>query len=320
MLFAGPAAYKREARLVQGLLLHRLPRYGVKKGEQMPKAPFSLYLPDVQTTHVVFASPHSGRDYPWEFLQKSVLDERMIRSSEDAFVDLLYASAVENGAPLLIAHAPRAFLDLNRAAEELDPAVIEGVRKTAHNPRVTSGLGVIPRVVANGRSIYHGKITREEANARINGYWLPYHNALKSMINDTKQLFGEAVLIDCHSMPHEAIEGITTNGQKPADIVLGDRFGAAASQDVVEWIEAAFANAGLKVVRNAPFAGAYTAQHYGRPNKGQHVIQIEIDRSLYMNERMIRPNGNFHAFKDLLAGIVSEICQMGRKDLGLAAE
>lgn len=286
----------------------------------MSRATYQLQLPLNRTTSVIFASPHSGRSYPWSFLRKSVLDELAIRSSEDAFVDLLFADAPSFGAPLLSAVMPRAFVDLNRNADELDPALIEGVRRTGHNPRVTSGLGVIPRVVSNGRGIYSGKISKLEVDIRLGNYWHPYHDTLERLIDESHQVFGEAVLIDCHSMPHEAIDSISRAGIPRADIVLGDRYGAAAHSDIVERVEAAFVGAGLKVVRNAPFAGAYITQHYGRPSKNQHVVQIEIDRSLYMNEQMIRPNGNFQSFQKLMSSVAKEISQIGAQKLPLAAE
>ncbi|PHQ98121.1 MAG: N-formylglutamate amidohydrolase [Marinosulfonomonas sp.] len=286
----------------------------------MLKRPYQLKMPDDRTTSVIFASPHSGRSYSWAFLRKSVLDEMAIRSSEDAFVDLLYADVPSFGAPLLVAKTPRAFVDLNRNADELDPALIDGVRKTAHNPRVTSGLGVIPRVVSNGRLIYRGKISRIDVETRLATHWRPYHTALEQLIEQSHQMFGEAILIDCHSMPHEAINSITRVGIPKAEVVLGDRFGAAANSDIVDRIEAAFVGAGLKVVRNTPFAGAYIAQHYGRPSRNQHAIQIEIDRSLYMNEQMIRPNGNFQSFQRLINTIAKEITQMSATKLPLAAE
>jgi len=286
----------------------------------MTKPPFTLAEPAVRTTSVVFASPHSGRDYPWAFLRRSVLDERAIRSSEDAFVDLLFADAPSYGAPLLAARAPRAFIDLNRNSDELDPALIEDVRKVSHNPRITSGLGVIPRVVANGRSIYSEKLPLREAHARLRDHWQPYHDQMQTMMDDTRVAFGEVVLIDCHSMPHEAIDSVGTKGSPHPQIILGDRFGAAAANHVVDRVEAAFAAAGLRVARNSPFAGAYTAQHYGRPSKSQHVIQVEIDRSLYMNERLIRPNGNFATFQALIRGVIAEITEIGRREMPLAAE
>ncbi len=284
------------------------------------QAAYTLTMPDVRTTSVIFASPHSGRDYPEDFLRKSVLDERAIRSSEDAFVDLLFEAAPTLGAPLLVAEAPRAYLDLNRSAEELDPALIEGVRRNAHNPRVSSGLGVVPRVVANGQAIYRGKLPLAEVRGRIRDVWRPYHDQLAGLLTETRSSFGEAIMIDCHSMPHEALESVVhPDGLRP-QIVLGDRFGAAARSDIVDRIEAAFAAAGLVVVRNAPFAGAYSTQRYGRPSQNQHVVQIEIDRALYMDERTIRPNANFRAMRDILANVISEIVDIGGAEVPLAAE
>ena len=281
---------------------------------------YQLIMPDVRTTGVVFASPHSGREYPWNFTRRSVLDERTLRSSEDAFVDRLFESAPVHGAPLLAARYPRAWVDVNRSSDELDPALIEGLPGGTHNPRVASGLGVIPRVVANGRAIYRGKISRREADARIRDVWHPWHDAVSQLLKDNLTLFGEAILIDCHSMPHEAIESLAhPQGARP-DIVLGDRFGAAASAEIVDRIESAFASAGLRVARNAPFAGAYITQHYGRPARGQHVVQVEIDRALYMNELLIRPNGNFRSFIKLMSSVIANIADIGRRDIPLAAE
>ncbi|MEQ9112937.1 MAG: N-formylglutamate amidohydrolase [Miltoncostaeaceae bacterium] len=281
---------------------------------------YRLTMPDIRTTSVVFASPHSGRDYPWNFVRRSVLDEKTLRSSEDAFVDRLFDTAPLHGAPLLTATAPRAWIDVNRSADELDPSLIEGVSKSAHNPRVSSGLGVVPRVVANGRAIYRGKISLREAHARIDGIWKPWHDALDQLLKDSLVMFGEAILVDCHSMPHEAIESIGHSQGRRPDIVLGDRFGAAASSEIVDRIEAAFEAAGLRVARNAPFAGAYVTQHYGRPARGQHAVQIEIDRALYMNEQAIRPNNNFENFKAIIDEIVADIADAGRADVALAAE
>jgi len=286
----------------------------------MTSKAFRLKLPAVRTTSVIFASPHSGHDYSRSFLNRSVLDQYAIRSSEDAFVDLLFADAPLFGAPLMMANSPRAYLDLNRSADELDPALIEGLRRGGHNPRVASGLGVVPRVVANGQSIYRGKISRADADERLSTIWAPYHHQLQQLISQSHSQFAEAILIDCHSMPHEAIETISHGKGGRPDIVLGDRYGAAAGSEVVEQVEAAFACAGLNVVRNAPFAGAYTTEHYGLPSREQHVVQVEINRSLYMNERTIEPNGNFDAFRTLISGVVRDLAGIGYADLPLAAE
>lgn len=277
----------------------------------MHKAAYRLHLPKERTTSVLFNSPHSGRDYPWSFLRETILDERTVRSSEDAFVDLLFANAPLCGAPLLAATAPRAFVDLNRSADELDPALIEGVRKTGHNPRVNSGLGVIPRVVANGRAIRSGKMPLTEAEDRLRTVWFPYHAKLQSLLDENLAQCGEAILIDCHSMPHEAIESIS-RGKSTPQVVLGDRFGAAANTDIVDRIQAIFEGVGLRVARNSPFAGAYITQHYGRPSKRQHAIQIELDRSLYMDEANVCPGRDFKGMQTLIASVVEQITEIGR--------
>jgi N-formylglutamate amidohydrolase len=279
---------------------------------------FIVTHPVRQAGPMVFSSPHSGRDYPAEFLARATLDRRAIRSSEDAFVDELFAAAPRLGAPLLAARIPRAFIDLNRAADELDPAVIEGVQRVAHNPRVSSGLGVIPRVVAGGRPIYRGKLSLREAEQRISRFWHPYHEALGKLIDETRSVFGSAILIDCHSMPHEAIEAHSRPGQPRPEVVLGDRYGVAAGQAVMDRVQAAFETSGLRVVRNAPFAGAYVAQAYGRPSRGVHVVQVEIDRALYMNEERVEPLPGFAAFRDLIAAVVAELIRPS--GLALAAE
>jgi N-formylglutamate amidohydrolase len=279
---------------------------------------YVLTRPARHLSPMIFASPHSGRDYSPEFLAQIVLDRRAIRSSEDAFVDRLFSGVPDLGAPLLAAKAPRAFLDLNRAADELDPGVIEGIARAPHNPRISSGLGVIPRVVAGGRAIYRGKLPLAEAEVRLRRFWHPYHQALAGLIEETRAAFGQAVLIDCHSMPHEAIEAHTRPGQPRPEVVLGDRYGATAGREVMERVEAAFSAAGLRVGRNAPFAGAYVAQAYGRPSRGVHVVQVEIDRALYMDEVRVEPLAGFEGFRELISGVVAELVQP--PGVALAAE
>ena len=288
----------------------------------MSKQAFSVFSPIELTSAVVFASPHSGSDYDSAFLQTSVLDAQQIRSSEDAFVDQLFAEVPKFGAPLLTATKPRAYLDLNRAIEELDPALIEGVARRGQNPRVASGLGVIPRVVANGRAIYRGKLQQQEAQRRIQQYWHPYHTELQGLMRQAQGRFGHSILIDCHSMPHEAVAALPTRGAALPEVVLGDRFGSSAGAEVMDQVEEAFVRAGLRVARNAPFAGAYITRTYGRPSRGQHAIQVEIDRGLYMNEAEIRPSADFAAFRELLGQVVRVISgiKLGQDEMPLAAE
>ena len=282
---------------------------------------YRLEMPETRSGPVIVASPHSGRHYPWGFARSTVLDERTIRSSEDAFVDMLVAEAPVMGAPLLAAEYPRAYIDLNRSCDELDPAVISDLARVASNPRVSSGLGVIPRVVANGRLIYRGKMRLREAEERIEQVWRPYHACLDRLMQATRAEYGTAILLDFHSMPGDALDAVArAPGAPRPDVVIGDRFGASASADVVDALEAAFQGTGLVVSRNTPFAGAYIAQHYGRPSRGRHAIQIEIDRGIYMNEALIRPNGNFRHVKALLTGVLGQMIGRWGSAVPVAAE
>ena len=289
------------------------------QGNRTDTRAYRLQLPRRWSSCAVYASPHSGREYPAAFRTAAQLSDSALRSSEDAFVDLLFGAAPGFGAPLLMARAPRAWLDLNRAPDELDPVLIEGVRSKGTNPRISSGLGVIPRVVAGGRAIYAGKISRKEAEARIRDYWQPYHERLQALLNEARQEFGQTILIDCHSMPHEAIESVGRGGKRP-HVILGDRFGASADPQIMDSIEGAFVEVGFRVARNAPFAGAFTAQHYGRPSQGQHVVQVEIDRSLYMDETRIEPNRQFDEIRAMISQAIARINRIGRSRRPLAAE
>jgi N-formylglutamate deformylase len=277
----------------------------------MSRAPFTITQPPGPRCAAVFSSPHSGRDYPEDFVRRSRLGATALRVSEDAFVDELVVDAPACGAPLIAAAAPRAFVDLNRGAEELDPAVVEGVRATGLNPRIAAGLGVIPRVVAEGRAIYWGKITRAEAMRRLVEHHAPYHDALADLIAQARAAHGHALLFDCHSMPSDALRAAPRlRGRRP-EIVLGDRFGAAAADWAANAAQAAFEAAGFVVARNTPFAGGYITQRYGRPAHGVHAIQIEIDRGLYLDERRIERGAGFEALRRALRGVIAALCALG---------
>lgn len=246
---------------------------------------FILREPGEWTSPAVFSSPHSGDRYPAEFLATTDLDPMSIRSSEDAFVDRLFATAPDHGAPLLAATLPRAYVDLNRGADELDPALIVGAQRRGTNPRVAAGLGVIPRVVAEGRPIRSGKIPLREAFRRLRHGYHPYHSQLDSLLRQQRETFGYAILIDCHSMPHDALNAAPlVRGQRP-EVILGDRFGASCGRWLIDATAALFQEQGFVVARNAPFAGGFITQQYGRPARGVHALQIEIDRATYMDER-----------------------------------
>lgn len=282
--------------------------------------PYELTLPAVQTSCVVFSSPHSGRDYPAELLARARLCAHQLRRSEDAFVDELFAAAPSYGAPLIAACAPRAYVDLNRAPEELDPALIAGVRSVGLNPRLAAGLGVIPRVVAEGAPIYHGKISRREATYRLQRHYRPYHAMLEEMLTATRAELGLALLVDCHSMPMDALRSAPRVRGKRPEVVLGDRFGASCAGWIADHAQVALTDAGFVVCRNTPFAGGYITQKYGRPAENLHALQIEIDRSLYMDEMRIERTEAFDAMRLALEPVIAALAVVGHDPVALAAE
>jgi N-formylglutamate amidohydrolase len=252
--------------------------------------PFEVVAPAEQTLPFVFASPHSGRVYPKSFLQATRLDGTVIRRSEDSFVDEIFGAAPVLGAPLLKAHFPRAFVDPNREAYELDPAMFDGPLPqfvNSRSPRVMAGLGTIARVVRDGAEIYPRKISFNEVQARIEAYYKPYHATLRGLMEATHKRFGCSVLVDCHSMPSVGGPLDQDIGATRPDIVLGDRFGTSCARRLTDMMERALGMQGFAVVRNNPYAGGFSTEHYGRPALGLHALQIEINRALYMDEERI---------------------------------
>ena len=264
---------------------------------------FETIRPRRLVTPLVFNSPHSGRVYPERFLAMTRLDHLSIRQSEDAWVDELFARAPHLGAPMLRAHFPRAYLDVNREPWELDPTMfVEPLseRFNTTSPRVAAGLGTLARVVAENKPIYHDRLTLDDARMRIEGIYHPYHAALQKLLREAISAFGVALLIDCHSMPR-----ITRANDKAApDIVLGDRYGTTCAPGLVDLAETIFSSAGLKVARNRPYAGGFATRTYGRPQHGVHALQIEISRHLYMNEVTLAKNADFDAIRALVERLI----------------
>ncbi|MFO1106953.1 MAG: N-formylglutamate amidohydrolase [Amaricoccus sp.] len=272
---------------------------------------FEVLLPEQRRSSALFNSPHSGSDYTPDFLRTTSLGPLEIRSSEDAFVDELFAAAPAAGAPLMRATVPRACLDLNRAADDLDPALIAGTTRRFLNPRIAAGLGVIPRVVADGRAIVSGKLPLAEAQRRIAVYWQPYHDRLAALLAEQQAAFGEAILYDCHSMPHDALASVPSSWGRRPDLVLGDRFGASCDRWLMDAATDIFSGAGFVVARNTPFAGGYITQTYGRPAQRVHALQIEIDRALYMDEALIRRRPDFADVQARIATAVAALAALG---------
>ena len=272
--------------------------------------PFRIARPERQTLPLVFASPHSGRVYPASLTEKSRLSALTLRRSEDAFVEELFACAVPLGAPLIAASFPRAYCDVNRAPAELDPAMFSGplqVAVDAPTPRVQAGLGVIPRIVRDGADIYRGKLPPEEARARIELLHKPYHLALSLLVEETLARFGTCVVIDCHSMP---------SALSVPDIVLGDRYGASAPPALTAWAENAFTGAGFSIARNSPYAGGYTTSRYGQGVRNCHALQIEINRSLYLEEDSMAKRAAFGAIQKRLTDAMTKLTSLPLSMLG----
>ena len=279
----------------------------------------SIVEPVSLTSGVVFALPHSGRDYGVSFLNQSILDQLSIRSSEDAFLDQLIDGIEKYGAPKIIANAPRAFIDLNRSTDELDPALISGIKNNIKNPRISSGLGVIPRVVSHGKEIYRGKLSFEQAQSRIKYYWKPYHTDLSNLLQRSQSVFGQSLLIDIHSMPHEAVS-TQSSFIKPPEIVVGDRFGMSSDPELTNLVISILKQHEFKVAKNTPFAGAFITKHHGKVKKRIHALQLEIDRSLYMDEEKILPNSEFEELKTRLFPALIQISSLICKSEKIAAE
>ena len=262
------------------------------------KPAFETVRPRRLTAPLVFNSAHSGRDYPDRFLEMTRLDPLAIRQSEDAWVDELFGRAPHLGIPLLRAHFPRAYLDVNREPWELDPQMfVEPLsdRCNTTSPRVAAGLGTLARVVAENKPIYRERLTLDDARMRIEGIYQPYHAQLQTLLSEAINAFGAAVLIDCHSMPR-----LSRPGDRLApDVVLGDRYGTTCAPAIIDLVETVFTGCGLRVARNRPYAGGFATRAYGRPQHGVHAVQIEVSRHLYMNEATLAKNDGFAAMRQI---------------------
>jgi N-formylglutamate amidohydrolase len=290
--------------------------------DDLKAQPYRLIRPAEQRVPFVFSSPHSGSLYPRSLVAASRLSAMTLRRSEDAFVDELFAEASVCGAPMLAARFPRAYLDVNRSPAEIDAEMFDGALSMAidpASPRVNAGLGVIPRVVRDGAEIYRHKLPPQEAEDRLVHFYKPYHTALAMLVKETVARFGTAVVIDCHSMPSAAAV---------PDVVLGDRYGMSAAPLLVRHAERAFEAQGFAVARNVPYAGGYTTLQHGRPAKGAHALQIEINRALYLNEERIERGPRFSQVQKRIAAALHALCAIdiaflkpsGRRETPWAAE
>src|SRR3989440_6530774 len=255
--------------------------------------PLEILEPAEWRGPVMFNSPHSGSVYPGAFLSAARLDLAILRRSEDSFVDDLILGAVGSGIPVMRAHFPRCYVDVNREPYELDPRMFDGRLPSFANTRsmrVAGGLGTVARVVGDAQEIYDRRLPVDDALRRIEALYKPYHRALRRLVTRVHRDFGAAILVDCHSMPSSA----GAKDERPrADVVLGDRYGTSCVAAVGETIESTLRAQGYSVSRNKPYAGGFITEHYGTPAAGLHAIQLELNRALYMDERRFERSPSF---------------------------
>ena len=278
--------------------------------------PFEAIEPAQCRGPLLFNSPHSGRVYPRQFLLASRLDLATLRRSEDSFVDELIAGVVSRGHPLVRAHFPRCYVDVNREPYELDPRMFDGRLPSFANTRsmrVAGGLGTVARVVGDAQEIYDQRISVAEALQRIDELYKPYHRTLRRVFMRLHRDFGAAMLIDCHSMP----SATGAKDERPrADLVIGDRYGTSCVAIVAEAIEEAMRGFGYVVSRNKPYAGGFITEHYGNPASGLHTVQLELNRAIYMDERSRERSPRFAQVVADFARLADALATVPLGDLG----
>lgn len=261
--------------------------------------PVIVRRPGSRTTPILLASPHSGRTYPPDIIAQTALPLSVLRRSEDAYVDMLVEQAPSVGITTILAPFPRVFIDPNRSTRELDRALFGNLPsgEGGDTPHVQAGLGVVPRISADGRPIYDRELDIAEGRRRIATYYRPYHGAIDVELRAACDVFGMGILLDMHSMPAAAGGGV--------DAVLGDRHGTSCDPAIMTRIETAFRDAGLTVRRNQPYAGGYTTSFYGQPAQNRHAVQIEINRGLYLDETRVTRSGTFAALQTVLTNVLA---------------
>src|SRR5246500_895261 len=283
-------------------------------GELAP--PFEIVEPATWRAPIIFNSPHSGSVYPHEFLKASRLDLSCLRRSEDSFMDELISGLSDRGFPTVKVNFPRSYVDVNREPYELDPRMFTGRLPSFANTRsmrVAGGLGTIPRVVGDGQEIYRERIAVDEALARIEQLYKPYHRALRRLINKVHQAFGTVVVVDCHSMPSV---GVSRDEPVRPDLVIGDRYGTSCAPLLPDRVEQTMSRLGYSVGRNKPYAGGFITEHYGNPASGLHTIQLELNRAIYMDERRRERSARFAQVANDFVLLAEALATVPLDDLG----
>jgi N-formylglutamate amidohydrolase len=279
-------------------------------------SPFTIVEPPAWRAPIIFNSPHSGSVYPDEFLSASRIDLPGLRRSEDSFMDELIGGLSGRGFPTVTVNFPRSYVDVNREPYELDPRMFAGRLPSFANTRsmrVAGGLGTIPRVVGDGQEIYRERLSVDDALARIEALYKPYHRALRRLINKAHQAFGAVVVVDCHSMPSI---GVSRDEPRRPDVVIGDRYGTSCAPMLADMIEETMGRLGYSVGRNKPYAGGFITEHYGNPASGLHSVQLELNRAIYMDERRRERSARFSQVAEDFVILAEALAAVPLDDLG----
>jgi N-formylglutamate amidohydrolase len=265
--------------------------------------PFLRIGPEAPASPVVLSVPHAGRAYAPELLEASRLPLSTLETLEDRLVDRLVWRAQAAGAVALVACAPRAEIDLNRDEREVDPTMVVPPppgRSIQQSARTRGGLGLIPARITGAGAIWHHRLPGAELARRIAEIHRPYHAALTKALAEARDRFGIAILLDCHSMPPQ-------EGGAACDIIFGDRHGTSIAPELAEAAIGAARAAGYKVGRNTPYAGGYITARHGKPVSGVHALQVEIDRSHYLDKALRSPGAGFERMAQLIAQIAAAL-------------
>src|SRR5246500_3405377 len=283
-------------------------------GELSPS--FEIVEPEQLRAPLIFNSPPSRSVYPEAFLSASRIDLATLRRSEDSFMDELIGDLSTRGFPVVRVNFPRSYVDVNREPYELDPRMFSGRLPSFANTRsmrVAGGLGTIPRVVGDGQEIYRERLSVDNALARIETLYKPYHRALRRLINKAHQAFGAVMVVDCHSMPSI---GVSRDEPRRPDLVIGDRYGTSCASMLPDMVEETMSRLGYSVGRNKPYAGGFITEHYGNPASGLHTIQLELNRAIYMDERRRERSARFAQVANDFVLLAEALATVPLDDLG----
>ena len=267
--------------------------------------PFFVAGPSRPKKRIILSVPHAGRDYPSTLPRYTRIQAHRFASLEDRHADALVDRAVDLGFTALIAKAPRLWIDLNRAENDIDPGMMREPDTTGHilTMKARGGLGLIPRRTAALGDIWTHPIETADLNARIETIHRPYHATLSALIADACTQFGSTLLLDVHSMPSLP----KNRSEQPAHVVIGDRFGQSADARLTECVVAIVRAFGLKVAVNTPYAGGYVLERHAAPHQNVHALQIEIDRRLYLDSAMTSLGGNVRAIQNMITAIANTL-------------